>query len=83
MTNVAYQSMLRSVVRLSMHPAEETGWQSGVQSCIMPGLPTHLVQELNIDTVVARIATLGNVYQQSFSGTDSEGNSLKWTLFLF
>ena len=25
--------------------------QSGVQSFVMPGLPTHLVQELNVDTV--------------------------------
>ena len=28
------------------------GWQSGVRLCIMPGLPTHLVQELNGGTVV-------------------------------
>ena len=25
----------------------ETGWQSGVQLYIVPGLPTHIVQELN------------------------------------
>ena len=31
--------------------AQETGWQSGVQSCIMPRLPTHLVQDLNVGTV--------------------------------
>ena len=31
--------------------AQETGWQSGVRSCIMPGMPTHLVQELNVGTV--------------------------------
>ena len=31
--------------------------QSGVRSCIMPGLPTHLVQELNVGTVcVHRLA---------------------------
>ena len=24
-----------------------SGWQSGTRSCIMPGLPTHLVQEIN------------------------------------
>ena len=35
-----------------MHPiAQETGWQSGVRSSIMPGLPRHLVQELNISNV--------------------------------
>ena len=33
-TNVAYESKLRSVVRSSMHP-----WQTGVRSCITPGLP--------------------------------------------
>ena len=31
--------------------ALETGWQSGVWSWHMPGLPTHLVQELNVGTV--------------------------------
>ena len=31
---------------------QETGWQSGVQSCILPGLPTHSVQELNVCTEV-------------------------------
>ena len=34
-----------------MHHNQETGWQSGVQSRIMPGLPAHLVQELNAGTV--------------------------------
>ena len=34
-----------------MHFAQDTWWQSGVQSCIMAGLPTHLVQELNIGTI--------------------------------
>ena len=31
--------------------AQKTGWRSGVRSCIMSGLPTHLVQELNVGTV--------------------------------
>ena len=31
--------------------SQETGWQLRVQSCFMPGLPTHLVQELNVGTV--------------------------------
>ena len=34
--------------------AQETGWQSDVRSCIMPGLPTHLVQELYIGTVACQ-----------------------------
>ena len=33
--------------------AQDTGWQSGVRSCIMPRLPTHLVQELYIGTVIS------------------------------
>ena len=33
-----------------MNPWEK-GLQSGVQMCIMPGLPTHLLQELNAGTV--------------------------------
>ena len=38
--------------RLFMHPCrQETGWQSVMRSCILPGLPTHLVQELNVGTV--------------------------------
>ena len=38
------------------HPcihAQGTGWQLGQWSCIIPGLPAHLVQELNIGTVNA------------------------------
>ena len=31
--------------------ALKTDLQSGMRLCIMPGLPTHLVQELNIRTV--------------------------------
>ena len=31
--------------------AMKTGLQSGVRLCIMPGLPTHLVQGLNVGTV--------------------------------
>ena len=50
----AYESNPRLVVRSEtcgrIH-SQETGWRSGVRSCIMPGLLTHLVQELNIDTV--------------------------------
>ena len=41
-----------------MHPCPEKKWlQSGVRSCIMPGLPTHLVQELNVGTVGTSLYT--------------------------
>ena len=33
-----------------MH-AMETWWQSGARSSSMPGLSTHLAQELNVGTV--------------------------------
>ena len=37
-----------------MHPRmRETWWQSGVRSCIIPGMPTYLVQESDIGTVRA------------------------------
>ena len=52
MTHVACKSKLRSLVRC--HPcidAQETVWKSGFRSCIMPGLTTHVVQELNVGTV--------------------------------
>ena len=54
MTNVALINALLLVVRSGtcgrIH-AHETWWQSGMGSCILPRLPTHLVQELNVDTV--------------------------------
>ena len=34
------------------------GWQSGVRSCIMPRLPAHLVQELNVVSVPSRSQVL-------------------------
>ena len=53
-THIPCETKLCSVIRLEtcgrIH-ALETGWQSGVRSCIIPGLPTHLVQELNASTV--------------------------------
>ena len=45
---------LRIKATSNCHPcvrAKETGWPSGVRSCIMPGLSTHSVQELNIGTL--------------------------------
>ena len=41
------------VIHAPMHPCQETGWQWVVWSCIIPGLATHLVQELNVGTVQA------------------------------
>ena len=70
MTNVACESKSRSVVRLSM-PMQETGWQSCVRSCIMPGLPTHLVQESNDGTVSYDILIFCFVTRTTFS-TDVE-----------
>ena len=32
---------------------QESGLRSVVRSCIMPGLPRNLVQELNVGTVVS------------------------------
>ena len=34
--------------------AQETGWRSVLRLCIMPRLPTHLVQTLGADTVLVR-----------------------------
>ena len=35
--------------------AEKHRWQLGVRSCIVTGLPTHLVQELNVVTVASPV----------------------------
>ena len=51
MTHVACESKVYSVVRSFIHPWPKTGLQSDVRSCIMLGMPTHLVQELNVGTV--------------------------------
>ena len=52
MTHVACESKL--YVQLWGHPCihvQETGWRSGVRSCVFAGLPTHLVQDLQLATV--------------------------------
>ena len=58
MTHIACKTNLRSVVRFEtvgrIH-AKDTGRKSGVLSCIMTGLPTHLVQGLNASTLYARM----------------------------
>ena len=52
-TSMTHVACVFEVIR-----GQETGWQSGVRSCIMPGLPTRKVQELNVGTVLA-LRTLG------------------------
>ena len=54
MAHVACESKQRSVVIKVFGGinTQENGLQSGVRSCIIPGLPAHLVQELNVGTVV-------------------------------
>ena len=42
--------MLSCEVYLCLH-VQETGWQSDMRLRIMPGLPKHIVQELNASTV--------------------------------
>ena len=51
MTHVDCKSKVRLVIRSFLHPYPKSGWHSGMRSCIMPGLPTDSVQELNIGTV--------------------------------
>ena len=62
MTNVVCESKLRSVVMSGtcgrIH-AQETVWQSGVRSNILPRLPTHLVQELEVGTLKSVWTKLG------------------------
>ena len=50
-SHVVCESKIRLVLRSSCIYAKDTGGQSGVWSCVMPGQPTHLVQELNVGTV--------------------------------
>ena len=58
MTNVACEPKLRSVLSLSIHPCPRTVWQSDVRSCTMP---THLVQELNVGTIVVVVVKVADV----------------------
>ena len=57
-----------SVLRSSCIHTQEKGWQSGVRSCIMPRLPTHLVQELNVGIVASKMEVPRTQY---------------WTLWLY
>ena len=49
MTHVACESKLQHVCGV-IH-IQATGWQSGLRSCVMRELSTHLVQEVNVGTV--------------------------------
>ena len=55
MIHVTCKSKLRSVLGNPCINALKTGLQSGMRLCIMAGLPTHLVQELNVCTVHIRL----------------------------
>ena len=52
MAHVACESKLRSVVGHTRIHGKENVWQSGERSCILPGLPIYLVQEINVGAVV-------------------------------
>ena len=54
MTYVACDLKLRFVVKSSISGI----WvKSGARSCIMPGMPAHLVQQLNVGTVCMNVCT--------------------------
>ena len=64
MTHKACKSKIHSVVMSGtfghIH-AKETGWESGMQSCIMPGLPMHVVKEIMAAlTLLFCLKALGN-----------------------
>ena len=67
----SYESKLRSGTCVRTH-AQENGSQSVVRLCLMPGLPTHLVQELNVCTVV----TLHHIYR--VNNTQTPTNKTVW-----
>ena len=60
--------------------AQKTGWRSGERSCIMPGLPTHLVQELNVGIVA--VMPNGLLTRRVFQWADvqAQGNKKNWGL---
>ena len=53
MTHIACDSKPHSVVRSFMHPSPGTWMAIGCAVVFLPGLPPHLVQELNVGTVQA------------------------------
>ena len=54
-THVAFQSKLRSVVRPSMHPCQGNWVTIGRAVVYYDQAATHLVQELNVGTVVGQV----------------------------
>ena len=67
MTHEACESQLRPVVwsvTCGRIHTQETGWQLDVLLRIMPGLPTHLVQELNAHTAQFNWATRNLLHTQ-------------------
>ena len=60
-TNITNQSYFQLQGHTCIH-IQETGLQSGVRLCIMPGLSRHLVQELNVGTVGPLIKRSNEIY---------------------
>ena len=86
MTHIACDSKLCSIVRSSMHPfpGNWVAIESGVQLCIMYGLPTHLLQKLNVGTVLNSYMSgglLANPYMlvvANFANTKCRKKAEKW-----
>ena len=57
MTHVDCKSKVRLVIRSFLHPYPKSAWHSGMRSCIMTGLPTYSVQELDIGTAHMKVVT--------------------------
>ena len=56
---------------------QETGWQLGMWSCILPGQPMNLVQELNVGTVTLGATTY---FCLPYMGNESIVSSCQWTM---
>ena len=71
MTHVAQSSKLREAI-----PVQDPRWLSDMRSCIMPWLPTHLVQELNVGTVYFYPAGVGPPYPPHHALTHRPGGTV-------
>ena len=82
MINAAGQPKLHLGVRIGtcgpIHAQD--GWRSGVRSCIMPGLPTHIVHELNAGTV--RLSWTGLWYSDKGSALSGKPNASEEAVLL-
>ena len=58
--------------------AQETGWQSGVRSYNMPGLPTHSMQELNAALYITSLQ-LGSFWN-FWNHLISKGSTIIWSV---